>query len=642
MHAKTALASLLIVSAVQSHAQSLGAVQGAVIIGRPLDIVVQGQWEAGDGGAAVCVEADVRYGETRLAAGSVSVTVERGSAGASVLRVRARQPVNEPFVTIELRVGCPARFARAYTLLADIEPAQPAAPVAAPVTRAPVGVTPATLPPVGAASPAPAAHAAPAAVRTPLPETPIRSLATTPRPAGIRMATKVRPVPAVPATQREDSGAVRSAPPPPPERRGPRLELAPVDIPGTGAPGGAAPETAATAPAAPQTSAATEPASPAADGTPPAAVQQEIATLRAEQQRLLMAVESLNRELTQARESRADGLLVALSGLVVVLLGAVLWLWQRARKAVPAPSAWWTSTTAALGAADAPPAGPAAPAVREPAAAADHMAGLEVSEAGASVFQEVPIAALDVAALHALWEQVDFFESLGQAADAVAALRAFVQAHPRASEAPYLRWWALAQAHGLDTRLPQAMYEQHFQRLLAREPGTEGVEADRALVQALVAQWPTDAARRHIEAALASQPGDPATPLRVRTLTAFDDLLVLHGVLDLLLDVAPAPGVAGAAAAGTGGMGAQALGAAATTDVALPAPTESGALDFELPDISAWAAPAAEGSPGPAPAPQGDEAVAPPPPAAAADDGLDFDLGDWQLPADTPPQPPRG
>lgn len=636
MHSRSALASLLLVSAVQGHAQSLGAVQGAVIIGRPLDIVVQSHVAAGDDATSLCVQADVRYGDTRLSPSDVSVTIERDAAQtAGVLRVRARQPVNEPFVTVEVRVGCPMRFARAYTLLADAEPVRPVptpAAVAAPITAAPARVPPAV--PAVSDRAGPAIASAPVA-RAPAPETPIRSLATAPRPAGVaRLASKARPVTAAAPAAREASGAVRTAPEAPATPPGPRLELEPVDI-GRGAPSGA--PDGAPAPAA---SVATEASTPPAPPEPAPAVQQELASLRAEQQRLLLAVESLNRELTAAREGRGDGLLYALAGVVLVLLGAVLWLLRRRSAPVvaPAPTPWWTApgerpegavgTPATPSGGDATPPAVAsaadggAPAAPPPPAAVgpvDHMAGLEVSEAGASVFQEVPIAPLDFAALHELWERVDFFESLGQAGDAIAALRAFVQAHPRASEAPYLRWWALARQHGLDTRLPQATYEQHYQRLLAADAESVGVEADPALLAVLAREWPGGGARACVEAALASQPGDPAAPLRVRTLAAFDDLIVLHGVLDLLPVLAQAP---------------LAPTSPAVTPVAEDADAGTSLLDFELPDIADLPPPPAT--------PRAGAGDASPPPAARGgeDGGLDFDFSGWHPPAGTPP-PPR-
>jgi len=634
MHAKSALASLLLVSAVQGHAQSLGAAQGAVIIGRPLDIVVQSQVGTTDDAASLCVQADVRYGDARLSASEVSVTVEQGgAAGQGGLRVRARQPINEPFVTVELRMGCPTRFSRSYTLLADAEPIR-SAPAVAPAR--PAVTAPVTRPPAPSVVPRPVTTAP---VPTPMtrsvassPETPIRLQAPLPRPAGVtRLASKARPVPAAAPVERQASGQVRSVAESVPAAPGPRLELEPVDlgnVPPTTVP---VPESvsAPTGAVAPSTTEDAPPAAPASEVAP--AVQQELSELRAEQQRLLMAVESLNRELTAAREGRADGLLYGLAGAALVLLGVVLWLLRRrpAMTAVPTEP-WWAAPgagsagasnsaaaavtggvpaeTAAVSAGSS--AQPCAAGAPSPAAAlpdADHMAGLEVSEAGASVFQEVPVAALDVGSLHELWERVDFFESLGQAGDAIAALRAFVQAHPRASEAPYLRWWALAKRHGLDTRLPQATYEQHFQRLLVGDGPGGGLEADAPLMADILRDWPGDAVRTTIEAALASQPGDPSGSLHIRSLTAFDDLIVLHGVLDLLPVQAQAPAV-----------------------VAPPPDAGPSVLDFELPDIADLSLPAAAPKASPAP-----DAAAPGKP----DEGLDFDLSGWQPPTDKPLKP---
>ena len=578
MHPKSALTSLLLVAAVQSHAQSLGAVQGAVIIGRPLDIVVQSLGPAGDDASAQCVQADVRYGDMRLSPSHVDLSFEGDVAQAGgMLRVRTRLPVNEPFVTVEVRVGCPVRLTRWYTLLADVEPLRPMVPP--PAAAAPIAAPSAATVPedrLKAVAVAPADSPDPAA-RNPAPEAPTRSSATAARPAGIaRQASKAKPMTTAPAAHKSAAGA-QSASATPTSPAGPRLELQPVEIarpPGVQAGGD---------PAEAQASVSTQALAPSTEPDP--LVLQELASLRAEQQRLLLAVESLNRELTAARSDRSDGILYALVGVIAVLLGALLWLLRRgAAPVAPLPTApWWGGPAERADGADAPSAAVPPPAVQAqettqsatvaespppPAAStasrtSEHMAGLEVSETGASVFQEVPIALLDVAALRELWEQVDFFESLGQVADAVATLQAFVLAHPRASEAPYLRWWALARKHGLETRSLQAMYEQHYQRLLAPPEPADGVESDSRLIQSLTRDWPGETARATLEAALASQPGDPAALLQVRTLAAFDDLIMLHGVLHGLRVLEKTP--TAAPAAGT-------------------APSD-GALDF---DWNAW------------------------------------------------------
>jgi len=197
-----------------------------------------------------------------------------------------------------------------------------------------------------------------------------------------------------------------------------------------------------------------------------------------------------------------------------------------------------------------PPAvsGPAlAPTTQAPAALpldwldVDAVAGLDVVEGRASMFVEVPVAVLDLRALIEVWQQAEFFESIAQGTQAMEVLKAFVAGHARASEAPYLRWLALAAQTGNASELAEAtrFYENHFQRIA---PSTEAILAQRglehnvALLQTLQAQWPQTGAAAVIERALASQPGEPGSVLTVRTLVAFDDLLVLTDVLDALLN----------------------------------------------------------------------------------------------------------
>jgi hypothetical protein len=642
MHTKSALASLLLVSAVNGHAQTLGAAQGAVIIGRPLDIVVQSPGLASDDATALCVQAEVRYGETRLGPSDVSVRLEpQVGQRDGAIRVQARPAVNEPFVTVEVRIGCPSRFVRAYTMLADVE--SPAPP---PVVVAPVGA-PAVRPAATVSAPAPRSSSLPAGPSA-IEETPIRSLAPVARPPGVaRLASKARPIAAAePRAGEEARGTVRAMPAGVQAPKGPRLELEPVDI-GQGTPKGAS--DGAPTPTGPVSAEAPPTAqAPGGSDAMPAAVEQELAALRAEQQRLLAAIESLNRELTDARQSRNDGWLYALAGLALALAGVLLWLLrQRPSGVAPATAGgsvpWWTipagrqdepagalASKVARAESDAGTAGSDVPApvstglASVPAAgsaAAEHLAGLEVNEAGASVLLETPIAILDMAALHDLWERADFFESLGQAGDAIAALSAFVRAHPRASEAPYLRWWTLARRHGLDSRTLQTLYEQHYHRLLVVDDADAGLEADAALMQALTATWPGEQARAIVVAALASQPGDPGSPLHVRTLAAFDDLITLHGVLDLLPVLGPMPEATAMKAGGDA-----VPGVAAAASAAL-APAAAG-LDLELPDIAEVVPPSEA---------VGDTTSATP----GADEGLDFDLSGWEPSAESK-APPRG
>jgi hypothetical protein len=89
------------------------------------------------------------------------------------------------------------------------------------------------------------------------------------------------------------------------------------------------------------------------------------------------------------------------------------------------------------------------------------------------------------------------------------------------------------------------------------------LEDDGAFVQELTQAWPGMQAADLIDAALVSQPGDTAALLRVRTVQAFDDLLILRALWDAL-QVQP--------------------------DVALPATAASAAAKASVPfHVSGWA-----------------------------------------------------
>jgi len=328
-----------------------------------------------------------------------------------------------------------------------------------------------------------------------------------------------------------------------------------------------------------------------------AAKEQELLELRAEQERLRLALQSTQAQLLQAQTVAQAGVptvwLYGLGALLLLLLGGVGYAYRSgrlllARSAAATQTPWWASTlpgdsaaqskadiapaqsvaaTAVESRADAAPAAPVAlppNAASEPSAAAalssawldaDGVTGLEVAEGRASMFGEVAISALDRAALIETWQQVEFFESIAQRTQAMEVLKVFVIAHARSSEAPYLRWLALAARAGDAAALAEAtrFYENHFQRIAPRIEVIEsglGLEHDTALLQTLQAQWPQPTAAAVIERALASQPDDPGSDLTIRTLAAFDDLLTLTGVLEVLqsaplpmldLSFAPAP-----------------------------------------------------------------------------------------------------
>lgn len=570
-------------------AQSLGAVKGTVLLGRPLDVVVAAPVE-GDDPAAVCAEARVRFGETPLAASDVTLTVTRDDPRGAGLRIRTQSAVDEPFVQLTVRVGCSGGLTRQYTLLPMLAPERPPAP--------PLDVAAIALPRPETASP-------PAAAEPPGLEAPGAQAAGE---AAAEGAGRLRRSAGV--LRRSDAASTRPRPPraparaetpsPPPSwsarlsielgsamqgEGAPRLQVEPVAFEsdeaflqflqaralGLGgevaaakpAPTDGAEIDHASGKAGAQVEDLKQASTPAPAAAPAPAAEEEDAVLK-------LAL------------GAGGGVLVALLSLWGVYRAArrrglkltVPRWWTRREKPlfIIRKEAADTSTPADRNAphgsirgpaglseqrpAEAASAVPSAippgavieevavdwdavpavehPAQREKPSAPDPISAQEAAPAPEE-HDEPAVAALDLAALHELWERVDFFEDLGQIADAVAALRSFVLAHPRASEAPYLRWWRLASEHGLDARLAQATYEQHYHRLLQGDGRRGTLLDDAALLQRLQAEWPGQQARATVEQALASQPdAEGQALLAVRSLAAFDDLITLHGVLDLL------------------------------------------------------------------------------------------------------------
>lgn len=280
----------LLAAAAHGHAVTLGAVQGKVTIGRPLELVVMAAAGEALPESDACPQAEVSYGDSRLTAAELSVTgLTQGQPG---WRVRASRPVNEPLVTLLFRVGCGAGYSRSYVLLADqdskVAPARPAARtrvVAEPETS-PMLLAPVRLPPARA------------------------------RPAGIeRLPAKIRPSPgreaAAQRPQSVDPGLSASQVAAP-DRTGPRLELELLEQGAEKMPAVAGEEAAAGR-----------------------EFRRELEDLRAEQARTRAIVAGLQRELAEARRSRwQDPLVLALLGLSAASLLALAWGWLRQRRQV--------------------------------------------------------------------------------------------------------------------------------------------------------------------------------------------------------------------------------------------------------------------------------------------------------------------
>ncbi|HQX58116.1 MAG TPA: hypothetical protein PLT77_03225 [Burkholderiaceae bacterium] len=234
---KRSLALLMLLAGAQSQALTLGRIQGAALIGRPLLVSIAVQADAGQSLAVSCFEADVFHGDNKQDPTSVSLRLEPSASGqGSVLRVRSDTPVNEPIVTVYLRVACAEPISRRYVMLADIVSEQ-AAPVAPRVGAVPLVI------------PAPSSAAMPAATRAAQPTAPSSALAPASADvAGSGQVAAVRRVPgaaqtpdAASATRRPSRAAnARPAPAKPAATRPAALAVNPAPAKAVAAPAGVA------------------------------------------------------------------------------------------------------------------------------------------------------------------------------------------------------------------------------------------------------------------------------------------------------------------------------------------------------------------------------------------------------------------
>ena len=152
-------------------ALTLGSLPGPVWIGRSMDVALALYAEAGEDMAALCLEADVFYADTRQDPRGVSLSFKAGLPGQpAMLRIASAALVNEPMVTLHVRAGCVHKTSRRYVLLAD-PPIDLPAPAPAPAP--PLAASPPALPaqPTASASASePSPPAAPAIAATTIAE----------------------------------------------------------------------------------------------------------------------------------------------------------------------------------------------------------------------------------------------------------------------------------------------------------------------------------------------------------------------------------------------------------------------------------------------------------------------------------------
>ncbi|MDM0013171.1 hypothetical protein QTH87_12075 [Variovorax sp. J22P168] len=562
---------------------TIGRPQGAVWIGKPLDMVIPLSLEASDDAASLCLEAEVMQGDTTIPDRRVSIVYEPGTAR---LRVRSNVPIEEPVVTVNVRAGCDTKSTRNFVLFSEV-PVEAALPAVAASQRMPEAA-PAPRPTsrsrasgesasaqgarrsTAAATRAAAANAgdAPAPQRRAAVAPVVPKRAPTPAPAAPAAQAAAAPAPAP------------AAPVAPAGSGGPRLQIEALEPAATAA-GGLKASTELRLPDAPDpvrraTAAALWSAlDPSAEEAAREAkrtkdMEATLAALReqaAQNQRTLLEMRA---ELAQARDSRYQNPLVyALIALLLLALIGMALLWRLARRAT-AP-AWWGEA----------PGGPNDPRRLQPHggllddemdldAETDTPRGRRRRSVGPRTFGPTPFAPLEAdddldsgpqaplphpaqlaeglparpvntEELFDVQQQSDFFLSLGQHDQAIAVLREHIADNPGTSALAYLD--LLRIFHSLGRKEDYARLAEEFEHAFnADVPSFEhftetgrGLEHYRGPLARIEALWPAAGTLALIEELVFRKPGgehgDGAFDL-----AAYQELLLLYSVAKEVID----------------------------------------------------------------------------------------------------------
>lgn len=196
------------------------------VLGEPLRVSVPLRLDAGEDLAGECVSAEVFFGDDRLAATLVQVSLA-GTGRDAAITLRTNTPVTEPIVTYKLIAGCQTKVSRQFVELVDLPGMSLPVAHAAPIT--PVDavrtseVSPTRVEAPRRAAPAPAARNAESS--TPRRATKAASAARASKVAPLaRAVTEADESPATPRT----SLTLAQAPAPSTAPSTGRLELDPV------------------------------------------------------------------------------------------------------------------------------------------------------------------------------------------------------------------------------------------------------------------------------------------------------------------------------------------------------------------------------------------------------------------------------
>lgn len=380
-------------TALASAALTLGRARGAAWIGQPLDMLMPVQLDGGTAEAGLCADAEVFHGDSRQDASRVQVQVLASEQPDSVnLRITSSALIDEPVVTVYVRAGCSQKVSRKIVMLADFPSDNAPAParIPTPVTlQVPTVVpaetiaapSPSAAAPAVTMAPAPALASSPAAKPTaeaPLPK-PVPKVANAAAPAAEKPEPKATPKPQpkeapkeLPKEAKKAAAPKKETPPktpkaekaaaaPAPEAKAeskPRLRLDPIETLN---------ERIKTLESATTASTAQEELS--RDGQRMEQLQSDLRSLLDQAVKNEASLAAMRERLEKAESDRVPVELVyALMALVLVCLGALVWLWSKRPRQVVWAQQGPTPRPAMPSAASPSVAKPTSPATSSPQA----------------------------------------------------------------------------------------------------------------------------------------------------------------------------------------------------------------------------------------------------------------------------------
>lgn len=521
----------------EAAALTLGRARGAVLIGRALDVTIPVTLDPAQS-EAPCPGADLFYGDNRVAA-PVSARWEAIGPGQGLVRVSTGAPVDEPMVTVYLRIGCGQPMTRRYVLLSEVPPLDEPAARATAIQPSVVAPPPARM----QAQARPPADNPPTAAAAPDAATPRRQATPSPAPAS-RARRPSTPAPAAAPANR------------------PRLKLDPLDLPVDRDPTlRLSAELGAAAVADPQQRQAWAALWQALQKDPQQSVdealrlqglEREVGALREAARENAAAIAQMRTQVEQARSDRdlAGWLVFGLSAVLLALLAAMGWRWHRARE-LERVGRWFEANGASAQApmqATAPlPLVPGrAPATAAPAPASAKAApsttarprnGAPSTFGGGEEFAASrggTVRMVGVEELIDVHDKADFFLSIGETDQAVAMLEAHV--HDQV-ETGALAWMDLLELyHSLDRRADYERLRAEFgQRFTGQVPDfehfaqpTASLEGYSRALSRIVALWPSPKVLDVIEESIFRKPGlAGAEPF---SLEAYRELVLLYHI----------------------------------------------------------------------------------------------------------------